>query len=176
MDAQDLLDATLDIERHVNSDGWDQPSLLFALVPTDRIRAEQPELAAELGVTEGGPALTTFEQDPPPSDEPLDEFLARIEWPEQIAGAAVVVERVVLPPEAEEGLAERPLGVFGKRVKPGHVLGEGDRVEIYRPLKADPKIVRRELAAMGKTMGGKARRERSAVRESDDSADGGEPG
>ena len=29
-------------------------------------------------------------------------------WPEQIAGAAVVVERVVLPPEAEEGLAERP--------------------------------------------------------------------
>ena len=108
MDAQDLLDATLDIERHVNSDGWDQPTLLFALVPTDRIRAEQPELAAELGVTEGGPALTTFEQDPPPGDEPLDEFLARIEWPEQIAVAAGVVERVVLPPEAEESVAERP--------------------------------------------------------------------
>ena len=48
-----------------------------------------------------------------------------------------------------------PLGVFGKRVKPGHVLGQGDRVEIYRPLKADPKVVRRELAAMGRTMGGK---------------------
>lgn len=53
----------------------------------------------------------------------------------------------------EAGLTARPLGVFGKRVKPDHVLAAGDRVEIYRPLKADPKIVRRELAAMGKTMG-----------------------
>jgi putative ubiquitin-RnfH superfamily antitoxin RatB of RatAB toxin-antitoxin module len=62
----------------------------------------------------------------------------------------------------EEGLAERPLGVFGKRVKPAHVLAEGDRVEIYRPLKADPKVVRRELAAMGKTMGRGRDREPSA--------------
>jgi hypothetical protein len=108
MDPQDLLDATLDIERHVNSDGWDQPTLLFALVPTVRIRAEQPELAAQLGVVEAGPALTTFEQEPPPSDQPLDEFLAGIEWPDQIAGAAIVVERIVLPPEAEAALADRP--------------------------------------------------------------------
>ena len=63
----------------------------------------------------------------------------------------------------EEGLAERPLGVFGKRVKPGHVLAEGDRVEIYRPLKADPKVVRRELAAMGRTMGGGKSRKPSAA-------------
>ncbi len=47
------------------------------------------------------------------------------------------------------------IGVFGKRVKPDHVLSAGDRVEIYRPLKADPKVVRRELAALGKTMGKK---------------------
>ena len=31
------------------------------------------------------------------------------------------------------------LGVFGKPVKPDQELREGDRVEIYRPLKADPK-------------------------------------
>lgn len=48
-----------------------------------------------------------------------------------------------------------PLGVFGKRVRPGQVLAQGDRVEIYRPLQADPKVVRRELAAMGRSMGGK---------------------
>ncbi len=59
----------------------------------------------------------------------------------------------------EEGLAERPLGIFGKRVKPERVLVEGDRVEIYRPLKADPMVVRRELAAMGKTMGSKRARD-----------------
>ena len=65
------------------------------------------------------------------------------------------IERAV----GEEGLADRPLGVFGKRVKPERVLVEGDRVEIYRPLKADPKVVRRELAAMGKTMGSKRGRD-----------------
>lgn len=108
MDPQHLLDAALDIERHVNSDGWDQPTLMFALVPTTLIRAEQPELAAQLGVVDAGPALTTFEQEPPPADQPLDEFLAGIEWPEQIAGAAIVLERLVLPPEAEAALAERP--------------------------------------------------------------------
>ena len=32
MDAQDLLSAALDIERHVAADGWDQPALMFALV------------------------------------------------------------------------------------------------------------------------------------------------
>ena len=65
------------------------------------------------------------------------------------------IERAV----GEEGLADRPLGVFGKRVKPERVLVEGDRVEIYRPLKADPKVVRRELAARGKTMGSKRGRD-----------------
>jgi hypothetical protein len=108
MDAQDLLAAALDIERLVASQGWDQPALLFALVPTDHVRTTQPELAAQLGVLEGGPSLTTFEQPAPPDDEDLDVFLARIQWPTEIAGAALVVERIVLPPEAEAVIADRP--------------------------------------------------------------------
>jgi len=32
------------------------------------------------------------------------------------------------------------------------VLEDGDRVEIYRPLIADPKEVRRQRAAQGKVM------------------------
>ena len=59
-------------------------------------------------------------------------------------------------PEIEAG--SNPIGIFGKKVKSGHILGEGDRVEIYRPLTADPKVVRRELAKLGKTMG-KGRKE-----------------
>jgi putative ubiquitin-RnfH superfamily antitoxin RatB of RatAB toxin-antitoxin module len=43
--------------------------------------------------------------------------------------------------------AASPLGVFGKPVAPDHVLEEGDRVEIYRPLLADPKEVRKQRAA-----------------------------
>lgn len=45
-------------------------------------------------------------------------------------------------------LAQSPLGVFGKNlVRPEeHILTEGERVEIYRPLLADPKEVRRQRA------------------------------
>ncbi len=49
--------------------------------------------------------------------------------------------------------ADLVLGIFGKRVKGDRVLGQGERVEIYRPLKADPRDVRRQLAEQGKTMG-----------------------
>jgi putative ubiquitin-RnfH superfamily antitoxin RatB of RatAB toxin-antitoxin module len=45
------------------------------------------------------------------------------------------------------------IGIFGKKIKGDRELLAGDRVEIYRPLKADPKVVRRELAKLGKTMG-----------------------
>ncbi|CUA81472.1 Putative antitoxin component PasI (RatB) of the RatAB toxin-antitoxin module, ubiquitin-RnfH superfamily [Gulbenkiania indica] len=36
------------------------------------------------------------------------------------------------------------LGIYGKVVPPTTVLQAGDRVELYRPLKADPKEVRRQ--------------------------------
>ena len=44
------------------------------------------------------------------------------------------------------------LGIFGKLKKANTVLREGDRVEIYRKLIADPKQVRKERAAKGKEM------------------------
>lgn len=41
------------------------------------------------------------------------------------------------------------LGVFGKSVTAEYELNDGDRIEIYRPLLADPKEVRRQRAAKG---------------------------
>ena len=41
------------------------------------------------------------------------------------------------------------LGIFSHQVGPEHVLGEGDRVEIYRPLTIDPKEARRRRAHEG---------------------------
>ncbi len=43
-------------------------------------------------------------------------------------------------------------GIFGKIAKLDTVLREKDRVEIYRPLIADPKQVRKERTAQGKNM------------------------
>ncbi|WXL26918.1 RnfH family protein [Ectopseudomonas mendocina] len=46
-------------------------------------------------------------------------------------------------------LLNSPLGIFGKAVTKAdeRVLEEGERVEIYRPLIADPKEVRKQRAA-----------------------------
>jgi len=50
---------------------------------------------------------------------------------------------------ARRALADRDLalGNFGRRITPGRVLREGDRIEILRPLAADPKDARRQRAA-----------------------------
>jgi putative ubiquitin-RnfH superfamily antitoxin RatB of RatAB toxin-antitoxin module len=37
-------------------------------------------------------------------------------------------------------------GVFGRERRPGEALADGDRVEVYRPLKVDPGQARRERA------------------------------
>lgn len=46
----------------------------------------------------------------------------------------------------EIDLARNKLGIFGKLVKFGTTLRDGDRVEIYRPLASDPKENRRKRA------------------------------
>ncbi|MNO66754.1 Persistence and stress-resistance antitoxin PasI [compost metagenome] len=49
-----------------------------------------------------------------------------------------------------------PLGIFGKAVTlpEERVLEDGERVEIYRPLIADPKEVRKQRAARAKAAKG----------------------
>ena len=48
--------------------------------------------------------------------------------------------------------AQNKFGVFAKLGKPDTILRDRDRVEIYRPLIADPKEVRKKRAAEGKAM------------------------
>lgn len=52
----------------------------------------------------------------------------------------------------EIDLAAAKFGVFGKATKADAELYPGDRVEIYRPLIADPKLARKKRAAEGKNM------------------------
>ena len=58
----------------------------------------------------------------------------------------------VLKKYPEIDLSKNKLGVFAKLVKPDTPLRDRDRVEIYRPLIADPKEVRKQRAAQGKVM------------------------
>ncbi|MFA7270583.1 MAG: RnfH family protein [Sterolibacterium sp.] len=52
----------------------------------------------------------------------------------------------------EIDLAKNKVGVFGKLSKLDAPLRDRDRVEIYRPLIADPKEVRKKRAEEGKVM------------------------
>ena len=53
-----------------------------------------------------------------------------------------------------EDLDALQAGIWGHPVDRSHVLSNGDRVEIYRPLALDPREARRQLAQTGRTMGG----------------------
>ena len=52
----------------------------------------------------------------------------------------------------EIDLAINKVGIFGKLTKLDQPLVSGDRVEIYRPLIADPTAQRKKRAAAGKAM------------------------
>jgi len=78
------------------------------------------------------------------------------------AQGATVVEAIrlscVLEKHPEIDLSLNKLGIYGKLSKADAILRDRDRVEIYRPLIADPKEVRRQRAQEGKSMkkGGEA--------------------
>ncbi len=68
-------------------------------------------------------------------------------------GAAIVQSGIMVDfPELDLELENAKVGIFGKVAAMTTVLNDGDRVEIYRPLIADPKEVRRKRAAEGKVM------------------------
>ncbi len=71
--------------------------------------------------------------------------------PNTTAEAAVMASNILVKfPEID--LNVNKIGLFGKLTKLDTPLRHLDRVEIYRPLIADPKEVRRQRAADGKVM------------------------
>lgn len=101
--------AVVDLEKHVARGGWDAPVAVFALVRTNDAVERSPELADQLpadalALARTNPEhLTSIEQDGLPGSHDLEELLAQLAWPGTVDGAAVVVERIVVPPEATEG-------------------------------------------------------------------------
>jgi hypothetical protein len=108
-----LAAAVRDIERHVARAGWDGPTRLYALVPTDALLTAQPELGDALAPPDSAGALapdhlTPVEQEQLPPHDTVLGLLAQVAWPDEVTGAALVIERVTLPPEAEAQLPVDP--------------------------------------------------------------------
>ena len=101
MDFVDSLEAVVrEVEDHVASSGWDQPVRLFALVQTAVLIDSNPDLKLDTAL-----ALTSVEQELDDVED-FEEFLGTLAWPEDVEGAVVVLERIVLPPTAESDLPQ----------------------------------------------------------------------
>lgn len=76
--------------------------------------------------------------------------------PLKLAGGSTVRHAIELSGLQEKypeiDLAKSKVGIYAKLVKLDQPLRDHDRVEIYRPLIADPKEVRRQRAVEGKLM------------------------
>ena len=109
-----LADAVREVEHHVAAAGWDAPVRVFALVRTQAALAAEPGLADQLAPEVLAAALaddqhlTSVEQEGLPSADDLEALLGGLTWPPTVDGAAVTVERVVLPPGAEDDLPDDP--------------------------------------------------------------------
>jgi hypothetical protein len=97
-----LRSAVLELERHAAAAGWDQPAQLYALVPAGDVIDDDPQAAEAIGLpADTDPdVLVTIEQGDLPGELSLEELLAQIEWPPEVRGTAVVLERLVLSPSA----------------------------------------------------------------------------
>jgi putative ubiquitin-RnfH superfamily antitoxin RatB of RatAB toxin-antitoxin module len=83
---------------------------------------------------------------------PNEQVLFKVVVPQ----GATVIDAInlsgVLTLHPEIDLEINKLGIYGKLGKTDTLLRDRDRVEIYRPLLADPKEIRRRRAAEGKVM------------------------
>lgn len=108
MAASPLTRAVLEIDEYAAGLGWDQPARLFALVDTARLRTDEPGSRpswASTTATRPRPSPLSSRTRSRPAT-PLDEFLATIAWPGAVAGCAMTVERLMLPPSAEASVPD----------------------------------------------------------------------
>lgn len=97
----------LELDRHAAETGWDAPPRLYALVETEDLLRREPALAATLGLAASEPGhLTPVDQGDLPDHASLDELLAGILWPPEVLGAALTVERVMVPPSVERDMPQ----------------------------------------------------------------------
>ncbi len=85
--------------------------------------------------------------------KPLEQVLLSIQVSPEINVKQAIMQSDILERFPEIDLdKDNKVGIFGKVVTLNQSLRNGDRIEIYRPLIADPKEVRKQRAAEGKKL------------------------
>ena len=83
---------------------------------------------------------------------PDEQTLLAFEVVEGITAQEVLNQSGILEQYPEIDLEKQKIGLFGKIINLDQIIREKDRIEIYRPLIADPKEVRKKRAAEGKAL------------------------
>lgn len=102
-----LTVCAVDTERYVATAGWDQPPRLFAIASNEGLLAREPALAGQLAGADPS-AYSTIEQETLAPTANIESMLRRMTWPPEVDGVALAVERLVVPPDAEQGLPADP--------------------------------------------------------------------
>jgi hypothetical protein len=79
--------------------------------------------------------------------EPAQQLWLRIEVPDESTVQAAIEQSGILKKFPHIDLAEYKVGIFGKMAELDAALKPGDRIEIYRPITADPATVPRRVMA-----------------------------
>ena len=77
---------------------------------------------------------------------PERQLLIRLEVPAGCTAAEAIELSAIREKFPEMEVREGAVGIFSRKVSLAQELRDGDRVEIYRPLIADPKESRRRRA------------------------------
>lgn len=83
---------------------------------------------------------------------PKQQVLLQLDVPPGTTVESAILHSGVLAKFPDIDLARNKVGVFSKVVTLDTPLRDRDRIEIYRPLIADPKEIRRQRASAGKPM------------------------
>lgn len=79
---------------------------------------------------------------------PDEQFLWTVKLPLEATVADALAAARVLATREDVPWDEADVGIFGQLCSRTDVPGDGDRVELYRPLKSDPRERRRERVRM----------------------------
>jgi uncharacterized protein len=83
---------------------------------------------------------------------PNEQLIIPISMPPEANAETVIRASGILKKYPEIDLSVNQIGIFGKLIKLESPLRNLDRIEIYRPLIADPKEIRKQRAEEGKVM------------------------
>lgn len=149
----DLGNALAQCAAFASDQPWGSPDLLFALVPTQILAAQAPDVVDHGDNSPLSPVLQE------PEDPTVDTatLIASLAWPEAVAGCALVTEITVVPPDGDQNQS-RQARLIGGALRTGSRLAlldvqphPDDDPDAANHLRTSPDLAPELLEALAAT-------------------------